>query len=97
EKYLANRHVVFLADNDDEGRKHADKKASLVAPVARSVRVVHFKGLPNKGDVSDWIEAGHTADNLRALVDAAPVVEATYEPKMPHGYKSTDAGLLWLN
>lgn len=97
EKYLVDRHVVILADNDDEGRKHAAKKASLVAPVALSVRVVHFKDLPNKGDVSDWIEAGHTADDLRALVDAAPVVEATYEPKMPHGYKFTDAGLLWLN
>lgn len=97
EKYLANRHVVILADNDDEGRKHADKKAALTAPVALSVRVVHFKDLPNKGDVSDWIDAGHTADDLRAFVDAAPVVEATYEPKMPHGYKFTDAGLLWLN
>ncbi len=97
ENYLADRHVVILADNDDEGRKHADKKAALIAPVALSVRIVHFKDVPNKGDVSDWIEAGHAADDLRALVDAAPVVEATYEPKMPRGYKFTDAGLLWLN
>ena len=97
EKYLVNRHVVILADNDDEGRKHADKKAALTAPVALSVRVAHFKDLPNKGDVSDWIDAGHTADDLRALVDAALVVEATYEPEMPRGYKFTDAGLLWLN
>jgi hypothetical protein len=97
EKYVADRHVVIFADNDDAGREHADKKAALVAPVAASVRVVHFNDLPNKGDVSDWIDAGHTADDLRARVDAAPVVEATYEPKMPHGYRFTEKGLLWLN
>lgn len=29
-------------------------------------------GLPEKGDVSDWIEAGGTVEQLQALADAVP-------------------------
>lgn len=97
EKYLKGRHVVILADNDDVGREHADRKAALVAQSAATVRIVHFNDVAVKGDVSDWIEAGHTVDELRARVDAVSPVRATYEPKMPHGYKFTERGLLWLN
>ncbi|EAQ36921.1 hypothetical protein NB311A_07223 [Nitrobacter sp. Nb-311A] len=105
EQYLTGRNVVILADNDDEGRNHADKKAALAFPVAVSVRVVHFDDVPKKGDVSDWIEAGHTADDLRARVDAAPqwtppADEAGSESGttvLPFGYKFTERGLMWLN
>jgi uncharacterized protein (DUF927 family) len=109
EQYLTGRHVVILADNDDDGRKHADKKAALALPVAASVRLVHFDDVPKKGDVSDWIEAGHTAGDLQARVDATPVLtppadetepEAKEEPNttvLPYGYKFTERGLMWLN
>jgi uncharacterized protein (DUF927 family) len=109
EQYLAGRNVVILADNDDEGRKHADRKAALMVPVAASVRVVHFDDAPNKGDVSDWIEAGYTADDLRTRVDATPVLTPPADEKeseaknesgttvLPYGYKFTDRGLMWLN
>jgi hypothetical protein len=30
-----------------------------------------LEGLPEKGDVSDWLNAGHTTDELRALIDRA--------------------------
>jgi hypothetical protein len=109
EQNLAGRHIGILADNDDEGRKHADKKAALCVPVAASVRIVHFDDVPNKGDVSDWIEAGHTADDLRARVDATPVLTSLADDEasgvtgengasvLPYGYKFSDRGLMWLN
>jgi putative DNA primase/helicase len=70
--YFAGRNVVVLADNDAGGRQHAEKKAALVAPVAASVRVVHFGELSEKGDVSDWIALGKDRGDLERRVDETP-------------------------
>jgi putative DNA primase/helicase len=70
--YFAGRNVVVLADNDAGGRQHAEKKAALVAPVAASVRVVHFAELAEKGDVSDWITLGKDRGDLQHRVDDTP-------------------------
>jgi putative DNA primase/helicase len=72
--YLAGRHLVILADNDDPGRAHAEKKAERAhAAGAASIRIVHFPELPPKADVSDFINAGGDVDGLVARVDAAPL------------------------
>jgi hypothetical protein len=71
---LAHRDVVILADNDQGGRKHAQDKAALIHAVAKSVKIVEFLELPPKGDVSDWSALGHDEEELKALVDAAPVL-----------------------
>jgi hypothetical protein len=82
ERYVARRHVVILADNDDAGRKHAEEKAALAATVAANVKVIHFLELAEHGDVSDWIEAGHTFADLKAHVEAGEVwqVKSTEQP-----------------
>lgn len=67
--WFQGRVVYVLADNDPAGKKHAQEVGRHLHGVAREVRVVHLPGLPDKGDVSDWIEAGGTAD---ALVELAP-------------------------
>jgi putative DNA primase/helicase len=36
-----------------------------------NVRIVELPGLPDHGDVSDWFDAGHTADELKGLVTEA--------------------------
>src|SRR5690606_13180233 len=58
----AGRDVVILADNDEPGQKHAEQVAKSLQGKARSVRVVNLPGLPVKGDVSDWLNNGGTAD-----------------------------------
>ena len=74
EQYLAGRHLVILADNDDPGRAHAEKKAGLAhAAGAASIRIVHFPELPPKGDVSDFVAAGGTAEQLIDRASAAPL------------------------
>lgn len=70
---LQGRDVVILPDNDDAGRKHGQQVARSLHGVARSVKVVDLPGLPEKGDVSDWLAAGHTVEELKAIVEAAPV------------------------
>jgi hypothetical protein len=60
---LKPHHVVQLPDNDDPGREHvADKLRKTAAEVA-STRVLELPGLPDKGDLRDWLEAnGWTRD-----------------------------------
>jgi hypothetical protein len=72
QQYVVGRPVVILADNDDEGREHAEAKAALAAPVATSVKVIHFRELEEKQDVSDWATInGNTLEKLMERVDQA--------------------------
>ncbi len=82
--WLAGRPVVILPDNDDPGRRHAEQVARSVSPHAASVKVVELPGLPEKGDVIDWLAAGHTAEELLELVAAWPEWEpSTADPADP--------------
>ncbi|MBI4491930.1 MAG: AAA family ATPase [Chloroflexi bacterium] len=69
--YLRGRRAVVLPDNDKPGRKHAQQVARSLHGVAASIKVLELPGLPPKGDVSDWIAAGGTAETLAELVQAA--------------------------
>ena len=97
ENYLRDRNVVILPDNDGPGRDHAEKVAKFTNPVAASVRVVELPGLPDRGDVSNWIDAGHTVEELLALVEAAPPwqprdPEPAEMPETDSDYRATDVG-----
>ncbi|MGC9986274.1 MAG: hypothetical protein ABSF35_21970 [Polyangia bacterium] len=65
---LRGRHVVILPDNDDVGHTHAADVARSLVGVAASVCVMDLPGLAEHGDVSDWLVAGRTVAELRALV-----------------------------
>ena len=81
-KYLIGRDVVILTDADGPGWERGNKLAAQILPVAKSVRVVSFTGidLPDHSDVSDWLEAGHSREELEALADATPAVESDERP-----------------
>jgi hypothetical protein len=64
--------VVILPDNDDRGRAHAETVARSCHDAGLHVQVLALSGLPAKGDVSDWLAAGHTKAELAALVAATP-------------------------
>ena len=77
--HFEGRHVIILGDNDDDGRGHVQEAAEKLYPVAASVKVYPFDdsdGVPEHGDVSDWIDQGHNVEDLMALVDAL----VPYEP-----------------
>ena len=71
-QWLKNRHVVILPDNDDAGRAHADDIAKKLTSIAASIKRIELPGLPPKGDVSDWLAGGGTANQLDRLAAAAP-------------------------
>lgn len=73
---LHGRIVVTIPDNDDAGRKHARAVAKSLLGNAREIRIVELSDVPTKGDVSDWLDAGHTVEDLHALVaQTEPITE----------------------
>src|SRR5262249_45444897 len=81
--WFAGKHVAILPDFDEPGRDHALKVAELLSPVATSVRIVELPGLPPKGDVSDWLNAGGTPEQLREMIGKAPIFTETFEFQIP--------------
>ena len=72
--HLGGRNVVILPDNDEAGEAHARDLITKLAGVAASIRVLRLADLPRKGDVSDWLAAGGTADELERLAAEASTV-----------------------
>ena len=74
--HLRGADVVVLVDNDAPGREHAGQVAASLRGIAKRVRVLdigkHWPSCPDKGDISDWLAAGGSAEKLRAMVGALP-------------------------
>lgn len=74
--YLAGRRVVVVPDNDVAGDAHARKVIASLQGIAAEIRRVDLPGLPHKGDIADWVEAGGDKAQLIELCKAAaPTVE----------------------
>jgi RecA-family ATPase len=69
------------------GQDHAQDIARHLAGVARRVRVLElwrsWPQMPLKGDVSDWIDAGGTPDQLYALTNELPDWSPNQPPAAP--------------
>ncbi|OXE37498.1 MAG: hypothetical protein CGW95_01220 [Phenylobacterium zucineum] len=83
---LAGRDVLILPDNDEPGEQHAETVARALYGRAKSIRIIRLPGLAPKGDVSDWIAAGGTRDDLVRLRLAASL----YEPPADGGRDDVD-------
>lgn len=69
---LCGAGVIILPDNDPDGREHGQIVARAIHGRVKRVRVVELPGLPVKGDVSDWLAAGGTKEQLLTLVKVTP-------------------------
>ena len=96
--------AVILPDNDEPGRKHAaDVARSLLKRGLKVVRVLESPGLAPKGDVSDWLAAGGTKEQLLEASKPAPKAEdwlkGQPEPepkaKRDYPYEATAGGIVW--
>ncbi|SPD72520.1 putative Predicted DNA-binding protein [uncultured Desulfobacterium sp.] len=73
---LTGRTVYILPDNDAPGRKHADDIAQSLHGKAKEIKIVELPGLPEKGDVCDFLEehgADGTFKTLLELANETPV------------------------
>jgi putative DNA primase/helicase len=93
---LAGADVILVSDNDTAGRSHANKVGLALTGIANTIKLLELPNLPPKGDVSNWIDAGGTAEQLWALIEAAPqwvVSDPEEEPRAP---EYSDEGLALL-
>jgi putative DNA primase/helicase len=72
--YFCGKRVTIFQDNDEPGRKHAKQVAESVYPYANGVKIV---SLPGVKDVSDFLAAGHTIEEIIQIVKQAP----TWKPE----------------
>src|SRR5262249_20688198 len=75
-QHLRDADVVVLPDNHAEGRGHGDQVVASLRGIAKRIRVLdigkHWADCPNKGDISNWLAAGGSAEELKAIVAALP-------------------------
>lgn len=67
---LQGRTVYLLADNDPAGTKRAEKAMEKLSGIATTL-AIELPDLPPKGDVTDWLEAGGTAEELEGMARTA--------------------------
>jgi hypothetical protein len=77
-EHLRGADVVVLPDNHLEGREHGDQVVASLHDIARRIRVLdidkYWVECPDKGDISDWLAAGGSAEKLKVIVGALPEV-----------------------
>jgi len=81
--HLKGKRVVILPDNDDPGRNHAQDVARHLHGIVESLKVVELPGLPQKGDVTDWIKQGSTKEEFLDIIRQAP--EWTHTAEVENG------------
>lgn len=75
--------LVIFQDNDRHGADHTAKIAASCAGLAARIRVVAWPDKPAGYDVGDWLADGHAADELHALIAAAPEWQPGPAPDAP--------------
>jgi len=63
---LRGRRVVLMPDNDKPGRAHMEAARADLGAVTAELATLELD-VPEKGDVVDWLNAGHTAADLKHL------------------------------
>lgn len=61
--YFDGKTVIVIPDNDEPGEKYARRIASNIP----GAKIVHLPSLAEKEDIYDWLQTGHTMDEVDAL------------------------------
>lgn len=81
---IAGAKVCVFQDHDAPGRAHADETVKQCLKVGCAVTRVdlhnYWKEIPEGGDVSDLLDAGHSPDLVREAIAAAQVIGKTAKP-----------------
>jgi hypothetical protein len=81
---LLGADIIIIPDHDPAGYAHAEAVAAMSTGIAKSVRVLklaeHWPQCPEHGDISDWLEAGHTSEQFDDLITRAKPWKPTEQP-----------------
>jgi putative DNA primase/helicase len=86
---LAGKRIRIVVDRDEKGEAHGRIVSEALAGHVAEIKIIRLPGVPAKGDLWDWIEAGGTTEQLRDLVDGAKPVE--WEPPQSASAHGEDA------
>jgi hypothetical protein len=79
-EFLRGADVVVLPDNHSEGREHGNQVIASLRGIAKSIRLFdigkQWAECPDKGDISDWLASGGTAEKLETITQALPEMSA---------------------
>ncbi|CAN5183045.1 hypothetical protein BH11PLA2_BH11PLA2_07710 [soil metagenome] len=78
---LTGKEVWILPDNDVPGRKFAVTVAATLAKLGAVVTIIELPGLPEGGDIVDWIDAHGDAAEHEALRAEIEALTAAVEPE----------------
>ena len=70
-QFLKGAKVVLIPDNDKPGRDYMAKVAGDLKKVSAEVKYLELPGLPNKGDLTDWVNLGNGSAALAELIGLA--------------------------
>lgn len=72
-QYFKDAIVVIIPDNDSPGRQHARHIANELIDIAQEVRILYLPNLQEKQDISDWLRAGGTKEELIDIIENTPL------------------------
>ncbi|UCH00677.1 MAG: AAA family ATPase [Deltaproteobacteria bacterium] len=77
---LKGKDIVLIPDNDNEGQEHMTQVGASLDGLVKSLKLIELPGLPNKGDVSDFV--ARFDDKIEAAEKVCIMVEGAgpYEP-----------------
>ena len=78
-QWFLDRNVIILPDNDKAGENHVRTLLGNLQGLAKRIKVVRLP-VQDKGDVSDWIEGGGTAAQLREMIKAEKEIVEVVTP-----------------
>ena len=91
-RLLKDADIVILFDYDKVGYKRKDMLCKELYSRVKRLRVVDLPGLEyqeNHGqDITDWFAMGHTADELREIVDKTTDYKPKLEPALTGGLRT---------
>lgn len=76
--HLAGRRVVILQDNDQAGAAHVKTGMATIGAIAAACSPLVLPGLPDKGDVFDWLAMGGSASELLTQAERVLAAEPDY-------------------
>lgn len=79
--FLRDKDIILIPDNDKPGKEHALSIANQLYGIVRSIKVIDLPGLPEKGDVSDFLNK--FPDMIEAKKQLIDLINTTKEWAKP--------------